>query len=103
MNAQQALDLATEHCITVTMDRDLRDCSTLRRIIATEFKVGDYTIVRGRGQNRWSIMNGKSGGTFCYPSGPKCGKTILLPRGDTMQFAIELTLGLELTAYSKGD
>jgi len=102
MNAQQALDLATDNGIVVTVDSELRDCTAMRRVIATEFKVGDYIISRGRGQNRWSIINGKSGGTFCYPAGPNQGKTILLPRGEAMQFAIELTLGLELTAYSKG-
>jgi hypothetical protein len=102
MNAQQALDLATDHGITVTVDSEVRDGSKLNKIIGTKFKVGEYLLSSSRGSRLWAIVK-VGGGAYCYPSGPKCGKTILLPRGDAMQFAIELTLGLELTAYSKGD
>jgi hypothetical protein len=91
MNHQQALDLAIDNNIEVSVDREMRDCTAMRRILSTEFKVGGFLLVRARGQNKWSITS-PTGGTYCHVSGPLQGKTILLPRGDAMKYAIDLIL-----------
>lgn len=92
MNQQQAIELATEHGITVSTDKVTKEY--------VSFKVGKLTVVRAPRHTTWCISN-PNGGALCYPSGPNVGKTIKLKRGDAIQFAVEMTLGLELTAYAK--
>ena len=91
MNAQQALDLAGDHMIVVTVDSDLRDGTKLNRIIGTKFKVGDYILSSAHGSRLWCITKPGSG-TYCHVSGPDVGKTIKLPRGEAMKYAIDLIL-----------
>lgn len=93
MNAQQALDLATENNITVTVDRDITDRNNSNKVIGQSFKVGNHSITRAAGHREWCVSN-PDGGTYCYVSGPKTGKTIRLTRGNAMKYALEIILGL---------
>lgn len=48
MNEQQAIDLATENCITVTTTRKTK--------LADAFKVGRFELIRRKGQKEWMVV-----------------------------------------------
>jgi hypothetical protein len=84
MNQQQALDLAGDHRIVVTIDHTKRvqENGQWKRVVS--FKVGDYTITQISG-HVWRLVDARG---YSYTD----------RRGACMKFAIDLILNDRLLA-----
>lgn len=79
MNEKQAIELATEHGITVSTDID--------RKTYVCFKVGDYEISRSKDARKWFVNH--NGMTFTQPG---TGRTLAFKRGEAIEFCVTRTL-----------